>query len=44
MYARDNFMVRMGESIERIQRLINDAVMYMKDLTSLLKDPKNIDW
>ena len=44
IYARDKFMLRMGEQIGRLQKRINDATSYMKDLMSLLNDPEGVDW
>ena len=44
IYARDKFMLRMGEQIGKLQKRINDATSYMKDLMSLLNDSEGVDW
>lgn len=43
IYARDKFMLYMGEEIKDLQDRIHDATSYMKDLMSLLNDPDGID-
>ena len=44
IYARDKFMLYMGENIKMLQDRIHDATSYMKDLMSLLNDPDAVDW